>query len=226
MNTKTIIAAVARRPERHDHTRRLRRLDQLAPARHRPGPTSHDGLADNRRTARHHQDADDHHGSSTTDAPPTPPRTRPPPRSRRQPSHDPPTLVDELVPVHGAGLHLHCDGAGPTTVVLIAGFNADRDSWAAGRTDRRPDHPRVFLRPLRYRHKRRATGPADLRDASRRPPHAAAVSWRAGPVRRRRSLVRGRRSGHLRLDVPDRSPRVTPARRQPAGMEHRDLRRA
>ena len=43
----------------------------------------------------------------------------------------PAALVDELVPVHGGRLHLHCDGAGPTTVVLIAGFNTSRDIWAA-----------------------------------------------------------------------------------------------
>ena len=43
----------------------------------------------------------------------------------------PSTLVDELVPVHGARLHVHCDGAGPATVVLIAGFNASSGNWAA-----------------------------------------------------------------------------------------------
>jgi pimeloyl-ACP methyl ester carboxylesterase len=43
----------------------------------------------------------------------------------------PTTVVDELVPVHGARLHLHCEGAGPTTVVLIAGFSGSTDSWAA-----------------------------------------------------------------------------------------------
>jgi pimeloyl-ACP methyl ester carboxylesterase len=43
----------------------------------------------------------------------------------------PATLVDELVPVHGARLHVHCDGAGPTTVVLIAGFNTGSEIWAA-----------------------------------------------------------------------------------------------
>jgi pimeloyl-ACP methyl ester carboxylesterase len=43
----------------------------------------------------------------------------------------PAALVDELVPVHGARLHVRCDGAGPTTVVLIAGFGGGRDSWAA-----------------------------------------------------------------------------------------------
>ena len=41
----------------------------------------------------------------------------------------PTALVDELVPVHGAGLHVHCDGAGPTTVVLIAGYSADSSNW-------------------------------------------------------------------------------------------------
>jgi pimeloyl-ACP methyl ester carboxylesterase len=40
-------------------------------------------------------------------------------------------LVDELVPVHGARLHVRCEGAGPTTVVLIAGFGGGLDSWAA-----------------------------------------------------------------------------------------------
>ena len=43
----------------------------------------------------------------------------------------PTNLVDELVQVHGARLHLHCDGSGPTTVVLIAGFGGGRDSWTA-----------------------------------------------------------------------------------------------
>jgi pimeloyl-ACP methyl ester carboxylesterase len=38
-------------------------------------------------------------------------------------------VVDELVPVHGARLHVHCDGAGPNTVILIAGFEGDRSSW-------------------------------------------------------------------------------------------------
>ena len=61
----------------------------------------------------------------------------------------PATLVDELVPVHGARLHVHCDGAGPTTVVLIAGFNAGSEQLGRDRTHRRPDHPRVLLRPLR-----------------------------------------------------------------------------
>ena len=41
------------------------------------------------------------------------------------------TVVDEFIPVNGGRLHLHCDGAGPTTVVLIAGFSAGTDSWAA-----------------------------------------------------------------------------------------------
>jgi len=43
----------------------------------------------------------------------------------------PTALVDELVPVHGAQLHVRCDGSGPTTVVLIAGFNTGSDIWAA-----------------------------------------------------------------------------------------------
>ena len=42
----------------------------------------------------------------------------------------PTALVDEVVAVHGAGLHVHCDGVGPTTVVLIAGYSADSSTWA------------------------------------------------------------------------------------------------
>jgi pimeloyl-ACP methyl ester carboxylesterase len=43
----------------------------------------------------------------------------------------PTALVDELIPVHDGRLHLHCDGAGLTTVLLIAGFSGSTDSWAA-----------------------------------------------------------------------------------------------
>jgi pimeloyl-ACP methyl ester carboxylesterase len=43
----------------------------------------------------------------------------------------PTALIDELVPVHGARLHVHCEGTGPTTVVLIAGFGGSRNSWTA-----------------------------------------------------------------------------------------------
>jgi len=38
-------------------------------------------------------------------------------------------VEDELVPVDGAGLHLRCEGAGPTTVVLIAGFGGSIENW-------------------------------------------------------------------------------------------------
>lgn len=40
-------------------------------------------------------------------------------------------LVDALIQVNDARLHLHCDGAGPTTTVLIAGFSGTTESWAA-----------------------------------------------------------------------------------------------
>jgi pimeloyl-ACP methyl ester carboxylesterase len=41
--------------------------------------------------------------------------------------------VDTLVPIGDAGarLHLHCAGAGPSTVVLIAGFGNGGDTWGA-----------------------------------------------------------------------------------------------
>ena len=84
-------------------------------------------------------------GSSTTVAPR---ETDPDPTTTTASSTTvarPTTVVDELVPVNGARLHLHCDGAGPTTVVLIAGFSGSTDSWAIDRTDRCPDHSRVCL---------------------------------------------------------------------------------
>jgi pimeloyl-ACP methyl ester carboxylesterase len=45
----------------------------------------------------------------------------------------PTATVDTLVPIGdgGARLHLHCDGAGPSTVVLIAGFGNGADTWGA-----------------------------------------------------------------------------------------------
>lgn len=38
---------------------------------------------------------------------------------------------DDLIAVAGARMHLHCDGAGAATVVLIAGFESSSDSWSA-----------------------------------------------------------------------------------------------
>ena len=40
-------------------------------------------------------------------------------------------VVDELVEVGGARLHVHCSGAGDPTVLLIAGFNDGGDNWGA-----------------------------------------------------------------------------------------------
>jgi pimeloyl-ACP methyl ester carboxylesterase len=42
----------------------------------------------------------------------------------------PSAVVDKLVAVHGTKLHVHCVGAGGTTVVLIAGFNDDGGNWS------------------------------------------------------------------------------------------------
>ena len=49
------------------------------------------------------------------------------------PSSDPGSsgVVDELVEVGGARLHVHCSGAGDTTVVLIAGLGDGGDNWGA-----------------------------------------------------------------------------------------------
>jgi pimeloyl-ACP methyl ester carboxylesterase len=40
--------------------------------------------------------------------------------------------VDELVPVDGSGarMHLACSGSGPSTVLLLAGFESAADSWS------------------------------------------------------------------------------------------------
>jgi pimeloyl-ACP methyl ester carboxylesterase len=53
--------------------------------------------------------------------------------SSAPPSPDPgsPGVLDELVEVGGARLHLHCSGAGDTTVVLIAGLGDGGDNWGA-----------------------------------------------------------------------------------------------
>ncbi len=40
-------------------------------------------------------------------------------------------VVDELVEVGGARLHVHCSGAGDATVVLIAGLGDGGDNWGA-----------------------------------------------------------------------------------------------
>ena len=41
------------------------------------------------------------------------------------------SVVDELVEVGGARLHIHCSGAGDTTVVLIAGLGDGGEHWGA-----------------------------------------------------------------------------------------------
>jgi pimeloyl-ACP methyl ester carboxylesterase len=40
-------------------------------------------------------------------------------------------VVDELVLVHGARLHVRCVGSGPVTVLLLAGFEDTGGSWGA-----------------------------------------------------------------------------------------------
>lgn len=42
----------------------------------------------------------------------------------------PVATLDELVSVGGTRMHVRCTGSGPTTVLLIAGFEAGSDSWA------------------------------------------------------------------------------------------------
>jgi len=67
--------------------------------------------------------------SSTTVAPRP---TNPAPTTTLAPSTTvtrPTRALDQLVPVNGARLHLQCDGEGPTTVVLIAGFSGSTENW-------------------------------------------------------------------------------------------------
>ena len=162
-----------------------------------------------------------------------PPRTQPPPRSRRRPSHDPPPWSSELGPVHGARLHVHCDGAGPTTVVLIAGFNASSGNAAAIETRLSPQTARVCSYD-RFGRRARATRHEPRRPCatrSRRPPAALLQSsWRD---RARTSSSShsfgGPGADHLRLDVADRKSAgcscSTPARRHGTPRSTRRARR-
>ena len=72
--------------------------------------------------------SDDATASPTTAAPP--PTTAPAPSTTAS-VHRPRTTRDELVPVAGGELHLRCAGEGDTTVLLIAGFEANADTWTA-----------------------------------------------------------------------------------------------
>ena len=57
---------------------------------------------------------------------PSPTNTTPPATVAR-----PTGVVDELVSVNGARLHLQCDGDGATTVVLVAGFGGSTENWGS-----------------------------------------------------------------------------------------------
>jgi pimeloyl-ACP methyl ester carboxylesterase len=46
----------------------------------------------------------------------------------------PTALRDELVEVRGARMHLHCEGAGAPTVLLLAGFTDGGDAWGSLQT--------------------------------------------------------------------------------------------
>ena len=127
----------------------------------------------------------------------------------------PTTARDELVPVAGGQLHIRCAGEGDTTVVLIAGFEANADIWTAVTPDLESE-----TRVCAY--DRFGTGTSsppperpDVRDPGRRPPRAAGCRRRARSLRRRRPLLRRCRGGDVRLDVRRRGRRAAPAGRQP-----------
>jgi hypothetical protein len=153
--------------------------------------------------------------SSTGSAPPT--MSAPVVSSKTVPR--PSALVYELVPKLRARLHRPCAGTGPTTVMLIAGFNGDRGSWAA--IESTVSQTTGVCSYDRFGDDSRDTGPglADLREGSYGPRRAARVSWQTGSVYHRRSIARRPRGDHLRLHVPDRNARTARARRQPARME-------
>ncbi len=73
----------------------------------------------------------------TTATPTSSPAPNPPQSTTTTP--EPPTtiasrptgVVDEFVGVGGARMHVHCDGAGAVTIVLIAGFGGGEDNWGA-----------------------------------------------------------------------------------------------
>jgi EmrB/QacA subfamily drug resistance transporter len=72
-------------------------------------------------------DSPDASARPTTTASPSP--TVPAPTSSGV--QRPTTARDELVPVAGGQLHIRCAGEGDTTIVLIAGFEANTDIWNA-----------------------------------------------------------------------------------------------
>ncbi|MGK2947401.1 MAG: alpha/beta fold hydrolase [Acidimicrobiales bacterium] len=61
----------------------------------------------------------------------TPTADAPPPSTTTRPAR-PTTLVDDTFPIEGGRLRLHCEGEGPSTVLLLAGWDAGGDeAWAS-----------------------------------------------------------------------------------------------
>jgi EmrB/QacA subfamily drug resistance transporter len=79
-------------------------------------------------------------GCASSDADARPATTATPPTAVSAPSttstvQRPTNVRDELVPVAGGQLHIRCAGDGDTTIVLIAGFEADAAIWNAATPD-------------------------------------------------------------------------------------------
>lgn len=55
----------------------------------------------------------------------------PAPKEAPTTSIRPTAPVDDLVAMHGARLHVRCEGTGAATVLLMAGFEASSETWAA-----------------------------------------------------------------------------------------------
>ena len=111
-------------------------------------------------------------------------------------------VVDEFATVDGARMHIRCVGAGATTVVLIGGFNDGGDNWGAIEAPLARGRPRLLVRPSRDRHERPADRRADVHDAGHPAARRARISRRARTIRPRRPLLRRRRGGCVRVDVP------------------------
>lgn len=78
-------------------------------------------------------DSPDASARPTTTA--TTPPTTPPVATSAPAVQRPTTARDEIIPVAGGQLHIRCAGEGDTTIVLIAGFEANADIWRAVSSD-------------------------------------------------------------------------------------------
>ena len=127
----------------------------------------------------------------------------------------PTEVVDELVRIDHGRLHLRCVGAGPTTVLLVAGWGDGGDKWGA-------IEPTVAERARVCSYSRFGTGTSDPPSTTQTFATQAAdlhalldTARRAGPLRRARTVLRWPASSHVRVDLRERGDRPHPPRCDP-----------